>query len=99
MAKAITTNYRVAGIRLDSCENFTVERNWIYDIRYTGTGGWGNYGIFLHMPSAFIGSPVSNQVSNNMIAGISADGFGFIGLDWVSGIYVQGSSSLADNQV
>jgi hypothetical protein len=94
-----TTNYRVAGIRLDSCENFTVERNWIYDIRYTGTGGWGNYGIFLHMPSAFIGSPVSNQVSNNMIAGISADGFGFIGLDWVSGIYVQGSSSLAHNRL
>jgi len=94
-----TTNYRVAGIRLDSCENFTVERNWIYDIRYTGTGGWGNYGIFLHMPSAFIGSPVSNQVSNNMIAGISADGFGFIGSDWVSGIYVQGSSNLADNRL
>jgi hypothetical protein len=93
------TNYGVAGIRLDECENFTVERNWIYDIRYTGTGGWGSYGIFLNMPSAFIGSPVSNRVSNNMIAGISADGFGFSGFYWVSGIYVQGFSSLADNRL
>lgn len=93
------TNYGVAGIRLDTCENFTVERNWIYDIRYTGTGGWGSYGIFLNMPSAFIGSPVSNRVSNNMIAGISADGFGTSGLYWASGIYVQGSSSLADNRL
>jgi hypothetical protein len=93
------TNYGVAGIRLDECENFTVERNWIYNIRYTGTGGWGSYGIFLNMPSAFIGSPVSNRVSNNMIAGISADGYGFGGLYWVSGIYVQGSSSLADNRL
>jgi hypothetical protein len=91
------TNYGVAGIRLDDCENFTVERNWIYDIRYTGAGGWGSYGIFLNMPSAFIGSPVSNRVSNNMIAGISADGYGFSGLYWISGIYVQGSSILADN--
>lgn len=94
------TNYGVAGIRLDECENFTVERNWIYDIRYTGAGGWGNYGIFLNMPSAFIGSPVSNRVSNNMIAGISADGFGFTGFFWVSGIYVQSSpSSLADSRL
>ena len=93
------TNYGVAGIRLDTCENFIVERNWIYDIRYTGTGGWGSYGIFLNMPSAFIGSPIANQVSNNMIAGISADGFSANVLYWVSGIYVQGSSSLADNRL
>ncbi len=89
----------MAGIRLDTCENFTVERNWIYDIRYTGTGGWGSYGIFLNMPSAFIGSSVANRVSNNMIAGISADGYGTTGPYWISGIYVQGSSSLADNRL
>jgi hypothetical protein len=93
------TNYGVAGIRLDTCENFTVNANWIYDIRYTGADGWGSYGIFLNMPSAFIDLFVYNQVSNNMIAGISADGFGFTGAFWVSGIYVQGSSSLADNRL
>jgi len=93
------TNYGVAGIRLDTCEDFRVYANWIYDIRYTGAGGWGSYGIFLNMPSAFMGSPVFNRVSNNMIAGISADGFGTTGLYWISGIYVQGSSNLADNRL
>jgi hypothetical protein len=90
----------VAGIRLDTCENFTIERNWIYDIRYTGTGGWGSYGIFLNMPSSFIGTP-SNFVANNMIAGISSDGFGPnpSGSLWVSGIYVSGSTSLTDNRL
>lgn len=92
------TNYQASGVRLDTCENFTVERNWIYNIRYTGTGGWGDYGIFINMPAAFIGSP-NNVVANNMIAGISADGFGSTGLYWASGIFVQGSASLTDNKL
>lgn len=69
-----STNTSVAGIRLDSCENFTITRNWVYNIQYTGTGGFGSFGIFIALPSTFIGSSVNNVVSNNMLAGLVADG-------------------------
>lgn len=69
-----STNTSVAGIRLDSCENFTITRNWVYNIQYTGTGGYGTFGIYIALPSTFIGSSVNNVVSNNMLAGLVADG-------------------------
>jgi hypothetical protein len=69
-----STNTSVAGIRLDSCENFTITRNWVYNIEYTGTGGYGTFGIHIALPSTFIGSSVNNVVSNNMLAGLVADG-------------------------
>jgi hypothetical protein len=69
-----STNTSVAGIRLDSCENFTITQNWVYNIRYTGTGGYGTFGIHIPLPSTFIGSSVNNVVSNNMLAGLVADG-------------------------
>jgi hypothetical protein len=75
------TNYgkhSVAGIRLDSCENFTITQNWVYNIKYFGlpgqTRGYGNYGIYIALPSSFIGSSVNNVVSNNMLAGLVGDG-------------------------
>ena len=92
---ASATNYQASGIRLDTCENFTVERNWIYNIRYTGSGASrGSYGIYIQMPESFIGSP-ANVVVNNMIAGISSGGGNPAngGVDWVSGIFVTGPTT------
>jgi hypothetical protein len=70
--------HSVAGIRLDSCENFTITQNWVYNIEYFGPPspprGYGNYGIYIALPSTFIGSSVNNVVSHNMLAGLVADG-------------------------
>jgi len=70
--------HSVAGIRLDSCENFTITQNWVYDIGYYPlpgqTRGYGSYGIYIALPSTFIGSSVNNVVSNNMLAGLVGDG-------------------------
>jgi hypothetical protein len=71
--------HSVAGIRLDSCENFTITQNWVYNIEYFGfpglTRGYGSYGIYIALPSTFIGgSSVNNVVSHNMLAGLSGDG-------------------------
>jgi hypothetical protein len=72
------SNHSVAGIRLDSCENFTITQNWVYNIEYYSlsgqTRGYGSYGIYIALPSTFIGSPVNNVVSHNMLAGLSGDG-------------------------
>jgi len=70
-------NHSVAGIRLDSCENFTITQNWVYNIEYFSFGqaqGYGSYGIYIALPSTFIGSSVNNVVSHNMLAGLSGDG-------------------------
>jgi len=67
----------IAGIRLDSCENFTITQNWVYNIQYFSFGqpqGYGSYGIYIALPSTFIGSSVNNVVSHNMLAGLSGDG-------------------------
>jgi hypothetical protein len=87
------TNTSVAGIRLDSCENFTITQNWVYNIRYTGTLGYGSYGIFISLPSTFTGSPVNNVVSNNMLAGLSGDGDVFAFPRYIpAGIFVETTS-------
>ena len=94
-----STNTSVAGIRLDSCENFTITQNWVYNIQYTGTGGFGSFGIFIALPSAFIGSSVNNVVSNNMLAGLSGDGdANFLFPRYIpAGIFVEAASgSISD---
>jgi hypothetical protein len=74
----LNNKHSVAGIRLDSCENFTITQNWVYNIEYFGfpgqTRGYGSYGIYIALPSTFIGSSVNNVVSHNMLAGLSGDG-------------------------
>ncbi len=90
------TYYGAAGIRLDSCENLEITGNWIYGIRYTGTGGWGSYGIYINLPSSFISPIPSNRVHNNMIADIYADGYGTTGTFWASGIFVTATATLSN---
>jgi hypothetical protein len=97
-----STNHSVAGIRLDSCEAATVERNWIKGVVYLGTDGYGAYGIALNLPASYISPTPRTTVLNNMIAGIYADGdrsiFG--GGAWViSGIFVTAVLAVTNAQV
>jgi hypothetical protein len=97
-----STNYNVAGIRLDSCEAATIERNWIKGVVYLGTDGYGAYGIALNLPASYISPAPKTTVLNNMIAGIYADGNRDIvdeGARVISGIFVTAPSAVADAQV
>ncbi len=92
-----STVSQLAGIRVDSVENFTITRNWIYRIRYVGTGGYGAYGIAINLPSSFIAANVSNTVSNNMIAGVYGDADALSApLYFVSGIWVNAPAAVTD---
>jgi hypothetical protein len=93
-----STYTSVAGVRLDSCENFTITQNWVYNIQYTGTGGYGSYGIYIALPITFIGSSVNNVVANNMLAGLSGDGDVFSFPRYIpAGIFVETTSgSISD---
>lgn len=89
-------NYRIAGIRLDTCENFNVYRNHIYKIRYTGTSGWGEYGIAAILPASFLG-PVTNRITDNMIADIVGDAWAStVGTGFVCGIFLNASATNAN---
>ncbi|RMF50455.1 MAG: hypothetical protein D6750_04810, partial [Bacteroidetes bacterium] len=66
-------------------------RDWVYSIRYTGSGGWGAYGIYLDVGSL---APANIYIYNNFIAGISSDGYSSpAGLWNAYGIYCTGSSN------
>jgi hypothetical protein len=54
----------VAGIRLDSCEAATIERNWIKGVVYTGTFGLGAYGIALNLPGSYTSPAPQTTVVN-----------------------------------
>ncbi|MDW8416937.1 MAG: T9SS type A sorting domain-containing protein [Bacteroidia bacterium] len=77
-----------AGIISDQATGLTIERNYIYNIRYTGTFGYGATGIRVTAP----GSGSANViVRNNFISRIGGDGDNTTGttLEWmVSGIAV-----------
>jgi hypothetical protein len=97
-----SSNSNVAGIRLDSCEAATIERNWIKGVVYIGTSGLGAYGIALNLPASYISSTPRTTVLNNMIAGIYADGDRSTvgGGAWViSGIFVTAPSAVTNAQV
>ena len=91
----------IAGIRLDSCENFTITQNWVYNIQYFSFGqpqGYGSYGIYIALPSTFIGSPVNNVVSHNMLAGLSGDGDVVSFPSYIpAGIFVEATSGSISN--
>jgi len=96
-----STNFNVAGIRLDSCEAATIERNWIKGVVYLGTGGFGAYGIALNLPASYISPAPQTMVLNNMIAGIYADGdrSNLNGTWVISGIWVTAPSAVTNAQV
>ncbi len=78
-------------ITIAPCQDVHVARNWIYNIAYTGTGGWQAYGIRVHVGSL---APANIYLYNNFVAGISADGWQSPGSSGNAyGIYLQGSSN------
>jgi hypothetical protein len=97
------SNYysNMAGIRLDSCEAATVERNWIKGVVYEGRGGYGAYGIALNLPASYTSPSPQTKVLSNMIAGIYADGdrSNADGTWVISGIWVTAPSAVTNAQV
>lgn len=70
--------------------NSTINRNNITNLAYTGTSGYGGHGIYITTGLATSGI----KVINNMIAGMSGDGFAYTGsfvLDNPIGIALSGT--------
>ncbi|MEN3040136.1 MAG: hypothetical protein ABDH66_01170, partial [Bacteroidia bacterium] len=96
---SLTTSNNVAGVRLDSCENFEIARNWIYGLRFTGNGARGEHGIFVRLPGNFLSGSSVHLIHNNMIADILGDARGTAtgdGWENVSGIYLGAAGALSD---
>ncbi|MEN3040512.1 MAG: hypothetical protein ABDH66_03105, partial [Bacteroidia bacterium] len=77
-----------AGIISDEATGLTIERNYVYNIRYTGTSGYGATGIRVTAPSSGSANVI---VRNNFISRIGGDGDNnsLTSLHWmVSGIAV-----------
>lgn len=65
------SNYNQYGISIStSSTNININKNKVSDLYYTGTGGWGNSGIYSN-PSA---TDTMIFITNNVISNIKADG-------------------------
>ncbi len=73
------------------CSNISIDANKIYNLNYTGTGGYGTYGIFVNMGA----QTASNiAIANNMISGLKGDTWStIISTDNVNGIRLNGTSA------
>jgi hypothetical protein len=73
-------------------KNIKVVRNLIHSLNYTGTGGYGSYGIYISAAGA-----INTFVSNNMISNISGDGYDYtsslFGYDNPTGILLYATSA------
>lgn len=73
------------------CINTHVLSNWVYNIKYTGSGGWNAYGIRVNVGNV---APANVYIYNNFIAEISADSWQTPGSDGnAHGIFLQGSTN------
>lgn len=83
------TNGGPHGINLQSgATNAVVNNNIISKIIYTGTGGYGGKGIDVNT-----GDANSNiEIRNNIISGVSGDGWSSLGADAIVGIRLLGNS-------
>ncbi|GIV22617.1 MAG: hypothetical protein KatS3mg025_0276 [Bacteroidia bacterium] len=94
------TNYGYTGIAVGytpqstssaPCINTHILGNWVYAIRYTGSGGWDAYGIRVHVGSS---SPANVYIYNNFIADIATDGYSAPAGTWNAyGLLINGSSN------
>ncbi|MCX6246257.1 MAG: T9SS type A sorting domain-containing protein [Bacteroidetes bacterium] len=83
-APAGNANYYQIGISVGTgSTNTKIRKNKIHDWFYTGTGGWGNYGIYYAS-----GASTLTEISNNLIYNIKADGYPGIQTDNPYGIYI-----------
>ena len=55
--------------------NSSISKNKIYDLKYTGTGGYGCHGMYISTGTA----SCNVTASNNMIWGLSGDGYDYTG--------------------
>jgi len=83
-------------INTANCNSTAITGNYIHDILYTGTGGYGAHGINVNADE---GSTVSNPqilISNNVIRHITGDGdVPSIGNNWVpTGIRILGNTAV-----
>jgi trimeric autotransporter adhesin len=78
------TNYYQAGIYVGTGSlNTKIRKNKIHDWFYTGTGGWGNYGIYYGSDASTV-----TEISTNLIYQIKADGYPSAQTDNPYGIYI-----------
>ncbi len=70
-AHAGNTNYSQAGLYIIAGSTSTkIRKNKIHDWYYTGTGGWGQYGIYYSAEATSV-----TEIYNNLIYNIRADGY------------------------
>ncbi|MCX6251865.1 MAG: T9SS type A sorting domain-containing protein [Bacteroidetes bacterium] len=89
-APAGNANTAQAGVWVPAnVQNTRILQNKIHDWYYTGTGGFGNYGIYYSA-----GAATPTEISNNAITNIKADGDN-ASQDWmVAGIYINGGGNI-----
>lgn len=70
-AHAGNTNYSQAGLYIMAGSTSSkIRKNKIHDWYYTGTGGWGQYGIYYSAEATSV-----TEIYNNLIYNIRADGY------------------------
>jgi hypothetical protein len=83
------------GISISYCNSTSVNQNYIHDIVYVGTGGWGSVGISCNADE---GSSVNNPnilICNNIIRHITGDGDDLSSPAYIPcGIKITGSASV-----
>jgi hypothetical protein len=84
------TNTSQAGIYISSTSiNTKIRRNTIHDYYYTGTSGWGCYGIYYGAEATTV-----TEISNNAIYSIKADGDAS-GVQYTpSGVYISSGGNI-----
>lgn len=83
----VNTNNTSKGISLlTETKNTNVSKNYIDNLKYTGTVGYGSYGLYIST-----GNASSNlNITNNIVSRISGDGYSSFGGSSPVGIYVDG---------
>jgi len=83
------SNYYQAGVYVSTTSiNTKIRKNTIHDFYYTGTGGWGCYGIYYGAAATTI-----TEISNNAIFSIKTDGYTAVA-DIASGIYIASGGNI-----
>lgn len=85
------STYSQAGIYVTSTSiNTKIRKNTIHDFYYTGSGGWGCYGIYYGAEATTV-----TEISNNVIYSIISDGDIASGLLYnPSGIYISSGGNI-----
>ena len=87
-----STGTAMSGINLNSnVKNSLIAFNQVYNLYYTGTGGWSGYGMKIATGTA---NSANDTIFANMIARVSGDGWSSISGGGTAGIYVTSADSM-----